>query len=91
MKSILIVVIATVLILVTAPTVATACMEMTANNFDFDTGQKEAAVPLCCLTADCPLSHHILTNVIDNEVILPSSSTPTENVYLVWSATSVTT
>jgi len=85
------VIIAVVLMLVTSPSTAAACMEMTADNFDSDAYQKEAAVPPCCLTADCPLSHHILTNVVDNEVILPNRSTPKENVYLVWSATSVTT
>ncbi len=84
------VIIAIVLMLVTSPSTAAACMEMTADNFDFDPVQEEAAVPSCCLTADCLLSHHILTNVVDNEVIFPNRSTPKENVYLVWSATSVT-
>ncbi len=90
MKSILIVVITAVLILVAAPSVAAACMDRTADNFDSAPWQKEAAVPLCCLTADCPLSHCILTNAVDNEVLLPNRSTPKENVYLDWSATSVT-
>ena len=85
------VIIAIVLMLVTSPSTAAACMEMTADNFDSDACQKEAAAPPCCLTADCPLSHHILTNVVDNEVLLPNSSTPKDNVYLVWSVTSVTT
>ncbi len=85
------VIIAVVLIFVTSPSTAAACMEMTADNFDFDPCQKEAAVPSCCLTAECSLSHHILTNGVDNEVLLPNRSTPKENAYLVWSATSVTT
>ncbi len=85
------VIIAAVLLLVVSPSVAAACMDRTADNFDSDPCQKEAAVPLCCLTADCPLSHCILTNAVDNEVLLPNRSTPKENVYLAWSATSVTT
>ena len=85
------VIIAVVLMLVPSPSTTAACMEMTANNFDSDPCQKEAAVPPCCLTADYPLSHCILTNAVDNEVLLPHRSTPKENVYPVWSATSVTT
>ncbi len=91
MKSIWIAVIVAVLILVAAPTVAAASMAMTADNCDSDPCQKEAAVQPCCLTADYPLSHCILTNAVDNEVLLPNHSTPKENVYLAWSATSVTT
>ncbi len=87
----IVVIIAVVLTLVTSPSTATACMEMTDDNFDSDPYQKEAAVPPCCLTADCLLSHHTLTNAVDNEVILPKRSTLEENVYLVWSTTSVTT
>ncbi len=85
------VIIAVVLMLVTSPSIVAACTDMAANNFDSDVWQKKVAVPPCCLTADYPLSHHILTKVVDNEVILPNRSTPKENVYLVRSATSVTT
>jgi hypothetical protein len=85
------VIIAVVLMLVTSPSTATACTEMIADNFNSDTYQKEAALPPCCLTVDCLLSHHSLTNVVDNEVILPNHFTPEENVYLVRFATSVTT
>ena len=85
------VIIAVVLTLVTSPSTAAACMEMTADNFDSDPCQKESAVPLCCLTTDCLLRHHILTNGVDNEVLLPNRSTPKENVYPVCSATSVVT
>ena len=92
MKSIWIAVItAVVLILVTSPNSVTACTEMTADNFNSDACQKETAVPPCCLTSDCLLSNHLLTNTVDNEVILPNRSTPEENGYLVWSTTSVTT
>ena len=85
------VIIAVVLTLVTSPSTAAACMEMTADNFDSDPCQKEAAVPPCCLTADCLLGHRILTNAVDNEVILPNRFTLEEYAYLVWSTTSVTT
>jgi hypothetical protein len=85
------VIIAVVLTLVTSPSTAAACMEMTADNCDSDPYQKEAAVPPCCLTADCPVSHHILANVVDNEVILPNRSIPEENIYPICFATSVTT
>ncbi len=85
------VIIAIALMLVTSPSTAAACMEITADSFDFDPFQKETAVPPCCLTADYLLSHHILTNAVDNEVLLPNRSTSKENVYPVWSATSVTT
>jgi len=91
-KSILIaVIIAVVLMLVTSLSTAAACKDMTADNFDFDLCQKGAAVPPCCLASDCLLFHNILNNGVDNEVLLPNHSTPEENVYLVWSATSVTT
>ncbi len=91
LKSILIVVITAVLILVAAPSVAAACMDRTADNFDSAPWQKEAAVPLCCLTADCPLSHCTLTNAVDKEILLPNRSAPKENVYMALSQTSVTT
>jgi hypothetical protein len=42
--------------LVTSPSTAAACIDMTADNFDFDNYQKEAAVPPCCLTADLYLT-----------------------------------
>jgi hypothetical protein len=83
--------VAVVLILVTSPSTSAACAEMTADNFNYSTYHNEAAVPTCCLTVDCMLLHHSLTNVVDNEVILPDQSTPKENVYLVWFITSVTT
>ena len=85
------VIIAIVLTLVTSPSGAAACTEMTSDNFDSDPCQEESAIPLCCLTVDYPLSNCILTNPIDNEVILTNCSTPKENVYLVWSVTSMTT
>ena len=85
------VIIAVVLMLITSPSTATACKDMTANNFDSDACQTEAAGPPCCLTTDCLLSHHILTNIVDNEAILPNRYPAKENVYLVWSTISMTT
>ena len=85
------VIIAVVLMLVTSPSTADACMDRTADNFDSDPFQKESTVPLCCLTADYPLSHCILTNAVDNEVLLPNRSTAKENVYIALSKTNVST
>ena len=85
------VVTAVVLMLVTSPSTAAACTEMTADNFDSEVYQKEATVSPCCLTAECRLSHHVIANVVDSDVVLPERSTSKENIYIVWSATSVTT
>ncbi len=84
------VIIAIVLLLVASPGVAASSVDRTVDNLDSDSCQEGAAVPLCCLMADCPLSHCILTKAVNNECLLPNRSTPKENVDLVWSPTSVT-
>ena len=84
------VIIAVVLLLVAAPTIAAASMNRTADNCDSDPYHEKASIPLCCLTANCPLTHCSLSNAADNKVLIPNRSTPKENVYLAWFATSVT-
>ncbi len=86
----IVVIIAVVLLLIASPGVAVSSMDRTAHNLGSDPCQKEAAVPLCCLMADCPLSPCILNNAVNNECRLPNRSTSKENVYLPWSPTSVT-
>ena len=91
-KSICIAVImAVVLLLVASPTISAASMEMTDENCDSNPYHEGADVPLCCLTSGHPLSHCILTNAVDNEVLLTSRFIPNKNIYLTWSKTSVTT
>ncbi len=86
----LVAIVAAVLLLIASPGVAASSMDRTDDNLDSDPCQKEAAVPLCCLMADCPLSPCILTNAVNNECRLPNRSTSKENVYLAWSPISVT-
>ncbi len=85
------VIIAVVLLLIASPGVAAASMEMTDENCDSNPCQEGTAMPLCCLTADCPLYHCILASTVAGEVLLPNRSTPKEHVYLAWSPTSATT
>ena len=91
MKSILIAVITAVLILVAAPIVAAASMDRTADNCDSSPYHEKASIPICCLTADCPLSHCSLSNTADNKVLLISRFIPNKNVYIALSKTSVST
>ena len=91
MKSILIVVIATVLILVAAPTVATASMEMMPNSCDTNPLQKNFPILTCCLTTDCLLSDCSLSNTTADKVLLTSRSIPNKNFYIALYRTSVST
>ena len=91
LKSILIAVITVALLLVAAPTVASASMDLTSDDCDSNLCNEKASIPMCCLTADCPLSHCILTNAINNEIIITSRPFPNENVQLTWFRTSVST
>ena len=91
MKSILVVVVAAILILIAAPHIAATPMKMTLDSHDFNSCQNNAAVPKCCLTADCALSNCNLPNTDDNEVPLHYRSTSKETISPVWSATSATT
>ena len=91
MKSILIAVIIAVLILVVAPTITAASMAGTADSCDSGPYHEKASIPICCLTADCPFSLCILTNAVDNEVLLNSRYIPNKNVYITLSKISVST
>jgi len=91
MKLILIAVITAVLILVAAPTIAAASMDMTTDSCNSSPYHEKSSIPTCCLTADCLLSHCILTNAVDNEVLLASRFIPNKNVYIALSKTSVST
>ena len=81
MKSILIVVITAVLILVAAPTVAAASMEMAPDSCDTNPLHTKSSIPICCLTADCLLSDCSLSNTTDDKVLLTSRFIPNKNVY----------
>ncbi len=87
----LVAIVAVVLLLIASPGVAASSMDRTVDNLDSGPCQEGAAIPLCCLTADCPLSPCILTKAVNNECLLPNHSTPKENVYWAWFPTSVTT
>ena len=91
MKSILIAVITAVLILVAAPTVAAASMEMTPNSCDTNPLHTNSSIPTCCLTADCLLSGCSLSNTIDDKVLLTSRPIPNKNFYIALYRTSVST
>jgi len=88
-KTILIAVIAAVLILVAAPTVATASMEMAPDSCDTNPLHTKSSFPACCLTADCLLSDCSLSNTTDDKVLLTSRSIPNKNVHVALSKTSV--
>ena len=80
-----------ILLLTASPSFAAASVEMTEENCGCNPCQEETAVPLCCcLTSGSLLPHCILPSAVADEVLLPSRLTPNENVYLVWSPTSVT-
>ena len=81
-KTILIIVITAVLILVAAPTIAVASIDMTADNCDSCLFNEEPSIPTCCLTVDCLLSNCSLSNAADNEVLLTSRFIPNKNVYI---------
>ena len=89
MKLILIAVITAVLILVAAPTIAAASMDMTADSCNSSPYHEKASIPTCCLTADCLLYNCSLSNAADNKVLLTSRFIPNKNVYIALSKTSV--
>jgi len=91
MKPILIAVIIAVLILVAAPTIAAASMDRTTDSCDSSPYHEKASIPICCLTADCPLSHCSLSNAANNKVLLPSRFIPNKKFYIALSKTSVCT
>ena len=90
MKPTLVAVIIVILVLVATPTIAAASMDV-VDNCDSSPCRDETAVPLCCLTANCPLSNCIITIPVTNEVPIISRSTLNEDVYVAGSQTSVTT
>jgi len=89
MKSILIAVITAVLILVTAPTISAASMDMTAANCGSSPYHENTSIPPCCLTANALFSHCSLSCATDNEALLTSRFIPNKNVYIALSKTSV--
>ena len=91
MKSILIAVITAVLILVAAPTVDAASMEMTPNSCDTNPLHTNSSIPTCCLTADCLLSGCSLSNTTADKVLLTSRHIPNKNFYIALYTTSVST
>ena len=91
MKLIWISVITATLLMVAAPTIAVASMDMTADNCDSGPFHEDSSIPICCLMADCPLSHCSISNTADNKVLFFNRSTPKDNIYLAWSKTSVPT
>jgi len=91
-KSIGIVVItAVVLMLAASPGTAAACKDMPSDNHNSGAFQIQTTALPCCLTADCLSSSHLLTNEVDNEIILPNRSNPEENDCIVLPQTSVST
>jgi len=84
-------VITAVFILVAAPTITAASMDMTADSCNSSPYHEKASIPTCCLTADCLLCSCSLSNAADNKVLLASRFIPKKNVYLAWSKTSVST
>jgi len=84
-------VIAVVFLLVAAsPSIAAPCAEMTAENCDSSPyHHKKASIPMCCLTADCLLSHCSLSNAADNKVLLPNRFIPNKNFCIAVPKTSV--
>ena len=91
MKPILIAVITAVLVLVAAPTVAVASMEMTPNSCDTNPLHTNSSIPTCCLTADCLLSGCSLPNATDDKILLTSRPIPNKNFYIALYRTSVST
>ena len=85
------VIVATILLLITSPSIAAASMEMTTENCDYSSHQGGATIPQCCLMSDYPLSHCILTNTADIKVLHTNRFIPNKIVYLAWSKTDVTT
>lgn len=85
------VVIIILLMLVASPVTASACMEMTAGDFDSGLCQSDTATPSCCLSTECPPSHHVLTNTVNTEILLPNRSTPKVITCLIWFSISSTT
>lgn len=90
-KIILIAVVTALLILLAAPTIAIASMEMTPSSCDTNPLHTKPSIPICCVTADCLLSHCSLSNAAASEVLLPSRSTLDKNVHIGQPKTSVST
>ncbi len=90
-KLILIAVITAVLILVAAPAIAAASINRTTDSCDSGPYHEKAAIPICCLMADCPLCHCTLSSATDNKVLLISRFIPNKDVYIALPKTSVST
>ena len=91
MKLILIAVITAVLIMVVAPMVAAASMEMTPNSCDTNPLHTNSSIPTCCLTADCLLSDCSLSKTTDDKVLLTTRPIPNKNFCIALYRTSVST
>ena len=88
-KAILILVITAVLLLVAAPTVAVASMEMASDSCGTNPLHTKSSIPACCLTGECPFNNCSLSNATDNKVLLPSRLIPNKNTHIVLSRTTV--
>ncbi len=85
------VIVAIILLVIASPSIASASMENTNGDCDFNSYQGGATIPQCCLMSDSPLSHCIFTNTADTTVLYNSYYNPNKIVYLAWFKTDVTT
>ncbi len=86
----LVAIVAAILLLVASPGIAAASMEMTDENCDSNPCQKGAAIPLYCMTSDCPLTNCFWESTVTGAVLCPRHLTQNEDTYLAWSPTSLT-
>jgi hypothetical protein len=85
------IVVSIIILFISSTSVAAASIETTTENCGYDSYQREATIPLSCLTFDDSLSHCILTNPVKIEAQHASRHIPTKIIYLAWLKTEVTT
>ena len=87
----LVAVITAALILVAAPTIASASIDGTTDSCDSNPLYTKCSIPTCCLTADCLLTDCVLSNTTDDKVLYTCRFLPNKNVYIALHKMSVST